>query len=522
MDLKKAVIGIELGSTRIKAVLLDETRNIAAQGSFQWENKLVNGVWTYDMDLVHTGLQTCYAELKKDFEENFNMPLDTVGVVGISGMMHGYLPFDKQGKQLAEFRTWRNRITEKSACELSSLFNFNIPQRWSIAHLYQAILNGEEHTKDIAFITTLCGYIHNLLTGQKVLGIGEASGMFPIDSNIYDYNGEMLEKFNNLVSSYGFDWKLKDILPKPLRAGDNAGYLTEEGALFLDPTGTLRAGIPFAPPEGDGDTGMAATNSVRLYTGNVSAGTSDFAMVVVDHQPGAHREIDMITTPSGHPVAMVHCSNCTSDINAWVEMFYEFAQTLGLKPDMGELYTLMFKKALEGEADCGGLLSYNYVSGEGITNLNEGRPLFVRMPDANLNLANFMRTHLMSALATLKIGLDILKSKENVRIDKLYAHGGFFKTPEVGQRLLSAAAESPVSVMKTAGEGGPYGMALLAAYMIDNNGESLEDYLDNTIFSQAESIELMAPKEDIEGFEKFLERYKNSLDVEKTAVDKMR
>ncbi len=434
MDFTKTALGLELGSTRIKAVLIDDKHLPIASGDFEWENQFVDGVWTYSMDMVRTGVQTCFANLKADVKARFGAELTTVGAIGVSAMMHGYLPFDKDGKQLAEFRTWRNTITGEAAAKLTALFGFNIPQRWSIAHLYQAILNGEEHVKDIAYLTTLAGYIHWLLTGEKLMGVGEASGMFPIDSAKLDYDEEMLQKFNALT---GMD--LRAILPKVLPAGANAGTLTEAGALFLDPTGAFRPGVPVAPCEGDAGTGMAATNSVRVRTGNVSAGTSDFAMIVTEKPLGVHREIDMVTTPDGAPVAMVHCNNCTSDINAWVNLFSEFAGLMGIEANKGELFTKLFRKALEGEADCGGLLSYNYFSGEGVTDLDEGRPLFARTPNARFTLANFMRTHLLSALATLKIGLDILTQTEQVPIDKLYGHGGFFKTPEVGQRMLSAA-----------------------------------------------------------------------------------
>lgn len=520
MNLSKSVIGIELGSTRIKAVLLDENHLPVASGSYEWENQLTDkGIWTYPMDEVHKGLRTCYADLAADVKAKFDTEITTVGAIGVSAMMHGYLPFDKDGVQLAEFRTWRNTITGEAAEKLSALLSFNIPQRWSIAHLYQAILNGEEHVKDIAFLTTLAGYIHWQLTGEKVMGIGEASGMFPIDSSALDYNQKMVEQFDSLID---FDWKLRDILPKVLPAGVSGGNLTDDGALFLDPTGTLKAGIPVAPCEGDAGTGMTATNSVRVGTGNVSAGTSDFAMLVTDHELGVHREIDMVTTPAGQAVAMVHCNNCTSDINAWVNLLSEFADAIGAPQDKGALYTMLFKKALEGDADCGGLLSYNYFSGEGVTDLDEGRPVFARFPNCSFNLANFMRTHLLSALATLKIGLDILTKEENVRVDKLYGHGGYFKTPEVGQRMLSAAVGAAVSVMETAGEGGPYGMALLCAYMLwKDEGESLEDYLDNKVFADAKSFTLTADESDIEGFNRFLERYTGAFDVEKTAVKVM-
>ena len=514
-DLKKTVLGIELGSTRIKAVLIDERHLPVASGDFEWENQLVNGIWTYSMDAVHTGLQTCFAALKADVKEKFGLELTEVGAIGVSAMMHGYLPFDKDGRQLAEFRTWRNTITGEAAEKLTGLFGFNIPQRWSIAHLYQAILNGEEHVKDIAFLTTLAGYIHWRLTGEKVMGVGEASGMFPIDSAKLDYDEGMVQKFKALTGV-----ELRSILPKVLPAGESGGALTAEGARFLDPSGALRPGIPVAPCEGDAGTGMAATNSVRVRTGNVSAGTSDFAMIVTDKPLGVHREIDMVTTPAGAPVAMVHCNNCTSDINAWVGLFSSFAEAIGAPQDKGKLFTLLFRKALGGEADCGGLMSFNYFSGEGVTDLDEGRCVFARMQNADFTLENFMRTHLLSALSTLKIGLDILTQTERVEIDKLYGHGGFFKTPEVGQRMLSAAVGAPVSVMETAGEGGPYGMALLGAYMLwRDEGETLEDYLDNKVFADAKSSTLMADERDVAGFDVFLERYRKALPLERTAVE---
>ena len=514
MDLTKTALGIELGSTRIKAVLIDEKHNPIASGDFEWENQLVNGIWTYSMDMVHKGVQTCFANLKADVKAKFGAEFTTVGAIGVSAMMHGYLPFDKDGKQLAEFRTWRNTITGEAAEKLTNLFGFNIPQRWSIAHLYQAMLNGEEHVKNIAYLTTLAGYIHWQLTGEKVMGVGEASSMFPIDSTKCDYDVTMLLKFETLTGT-----DLRTILPKVLPAGARAGTLTEAGARFLDPTGTLKPGIPVAPCEGDAGTGMAATNSVRVRTGNVSAGTSDFAMIVTDKPLGVHREIDMVTTPDGLPVAMVHCNNCTSDINAWVNLFFEFCDLTEAEENKPELYVKLFKKALEGDPDCGGLMSFNYFSGEGVTDLDEGRPIFARTPDAKFTLANFMRAHILSALATLKIGLDILTRTERVEIDKLSGHGGFFKTPEVGQRMLSAAVGTPVSVMETAGEGGPYGMALLAAYMLwKREGESLPDYLDRRVFADAKSMTLMADEKDVEGFNSFLSRYKKALPMEKCAT----
>lgn len=519
MDLCKSTLGIELGSTRIKAVLIDENHLPVASGDFEWENQLEDGIWTYSMDAVHNGVQVCYAALRENVRSELGIELETVGAIGVSAMMHGYLPFDKDGNQLAEFRTWRNTITGAAAEELTELFGFNIPQRWSIAHLYQAILNQEKHVGDIDYLTTLAGYLHWKMTGCRVMGIGEASGMFPIDSEALDYDESMVKKFDALVSARGFSWQLRDILPEVLIAGENAGFLTEEGARFIDPSGTLKAGIPVCPCEGDAGTGMAATNSVRVRTGNVSAGTSDFAMIVTDKNLGVHREIDMVTTPDGLPVAMVHCNNCTSDINAWMGLLEEFADTMGFSVDRSELYVRMFQKALDGDPDCGGLLSFNYFSGEGVTDLDAGRPLFARFPDANFNLANFMRTHILSALATLKIGLDILTQTEGVEVDKLYGHGGFFKTPVVGQRMLSAAAGSPVSVMETAGEGGPYGMALLAAYMLNReDGETLPDYLDNKVFADASVNTVMADESDIAGFNIFLTRYKKALPVERAAV----
>ena len=520
MNLKNTALGIELGSTRIKAVLIDENHIPIASGSHEWENQLVDGIWTYSMEAVTAGIQDCYGDLKRDVREKYGIPLTEVGAIGVSAMMHGYLPFDKDGNQLAAFRTWRNTITGEAAAKLSQVLNFNIPQRWSIAHLYQAILNKEPHVQHIASLTTLAGYLHVTLTGEKVMGIGEASGMFPIDSDTLDYNQEMLEAFDAIS---GMPWKLRDILPKVLCAGDDAGVLTERGARFLDPAGDLTPGIPVAPCEGDAGTGMVATNSVRERTGNVSAGTSDFAMIVTDHPLGVHREIDMVTTPAGAPVAMVHCNNCTSDINAWVNLLSEFAHLIGAPQDKGTLFTMLFRKALEGDADCGGLVSYNYFSGEGVTDLDEGRPLFARTPTASFTLANFMRTHILSALATLKIGLDILTGEEQVQVDKLYGHGGFFKTPEVGQRMLSAAIGAPVSCMETAGEGGPYGMALLAAYRVRKTpGETLADYLDSRVFADASSSTLMAQPEDIEGFNAFLNRYKATFPAEIAAVEGLR
>ena len=515
MDLKSTALGIELGSTRIKAVLIDKDHIPVASGDYEWENQLVNGIWTYSMDKIHEGIQTCFANLKADVKEKFGITLDTTGAIGISAMIHGYLPFDKDGRQLTEFRTWRNTITGEAAEKLTAELGFNIPQRWSIAHYYQAILNNEPTVHEVDYLTTLAGYIHWKLTGRKVMGVGEASGMFPIDSGKCDYDEDMVVKFNALA---GVD--LRQILPAVLPAGADAGTLTEEGARFLDPSGDLKPGIPLAPCEGDAGTGMVATNSVRVRTGNVSAGTSDFAMIVVDHPLGVHRQIDMVTTPDGAPVAMVHCNNCTSDINAWVSFFGDFAALMGINLRKRELFPLLFNNAFEGDPDCGGVLAFNYISGEGVTDLDEGRPIVVRTPDSKFTLANFMRSNLYSAIATLKIGLDILFQEEHVEIDRLLGHGGFFKTPLVGQKVLSAAVNAPVSVMETAGEGGPYGMALLAAFMIDREeGESLPDYLDKKVFAGAEIKTVMADKADVEGFAAYLEAYKRALPLEKCATE---
>ena len=520
MDLQKTALGIEFGSTRIKAVLIDDDHLPVASGAYEWENQLVDGVWTYSMEAVRTGLQTCFLRLREDVRARYGLELTTVGAIGISAMMHGYLPFDREGRQLTEFRTWRNTMTAEAAEMLSELFHFNIPQRWSIAHLCQTVLNREPHVKDLALLTTLAGHIHFRLTGENVVGIGEASGIFPIDSETLSYDAGMMDKFDGFLAEQGVSWRIRDVLPGIRVAGEPAGCLTEEGARFLDPSGTLQPGIPFAPCEGDAETGMTATNSVRPRTGNVSAGTSDFIMIVTEGPLGVHKEVGIVATPDGAPVAMVHCSNCTSDINAWVNLFSEFSALIGTEVSKGELFDNLFRVALEGEPDCGGLLSCNYFSGEAILDFDRGVPLFLRTPDARMTLANFMRTHLLSALATLKIGLDLLIGTEHVRIDRLTGHGGFFKTPGVGQRLMSAAVGAPVSVMETAGEGGPYGMALLAAYMLWKEAdEKLPDYLDDKVFKNASRTTLLADEADVEGFNIFVERYKKLLQVERKATE---
>lgn len=516
----KAVLGIEFGSTRIKGVLIDEAHRPIASGVYEWENQLKDGIWTYSLEAAISGMQECYRNLAGQVEKMWGVPVKKLKAIGISGMMHGYLPFDGDGNLLTPFRTWRNTMTGEAAEELTREFNFNIPQRWSIAHLYQAILNGEEHVEKIHHLTTLAGYIHWRLTGKKVLGIGEASGMFPIDSAKKDYDAAMMDRFARLAKVQAYSWKLKDILPEILLAGEEAGTLTAEGARLLDVSGTLEPGIPLAPPEGDAGTGMAATNSVGVRTGNVSAGTSIFAMVVLENGlKEVHEELDMVTTPSGEKVAMVHCNNCTSDLNAWVGMFGEFAAAFGLSLKPEELYGTLFRKALDGDKDGGGLLAFNFLSGEPVIGLSEGRPLFVRRPDCGMTLANFMRTHLYAALAALKIGCDILFKEEGVKVDTLYGHGGFFKTPEVGQRILAAAMNAPVAVMETAGEGGPWGMALLAAYMADKEEEeSLEAYLGQKVFAGEKSCMVQPDPTDAAGFDTFITSYRKAIAVEQAAI----
>ena len=517
----KAVLGLEFGSTRIKAVLIDEEHHPIASGDHEWENRLDNGIWTYTLDDIWTGLCDSYEKMAKDVKEKYDVVLTDIGAIGFSAMMHGYMAFDKDGKLLVPFRTWRNSTTGQSAKALTELFQYNIPERWSIAHLYQAILNEEEHVKDITYITTLAGYIHWQLTGEKVLGVGDASGMFPIDPETKDYDQKKIDQFDELIAEKGYGGKLREILPKVLVAGEKAGNLTEEGAKLLDVSGNLKAGILLCPPEGDAGTGMAATNSVAKRTGNVSAGTSVFAMVVLERElKKVYPEIDLVTTPDGSLVGMVHANNCTSDLNAWVGLFREFAENFGIEVDMNRLFGTLYNKALEGDADCGGLLSYGYLSGENITGVTEGRPMFVRSPESKFNLANFMRSHLFTALGALKVGMDILLKEEGVEIDSILGHGGLFKTKGVGQGILAAAINTPVSVMETAGEGGPWGMALLASYMIHKEeGEALGDYLTKKVFAGAQGTSMEPDPKDVEGFEVFIERYKKGVAIEQAAVD---
>ena len=516
----KAVLGIEFGSTRIKAVLIDEENKPIAQGSHEWENRLVDGLWTYSIEDIWRGLQDCYANLRQEVLTLYNVEITKLAAIGVSAMMHGYMAFDKEGEILVPFRTWRNTNTGEAAKVLSELFNYNIPLRWSISHLYQCILNNEKHVKDITFLTTLAGYIHWKITGEKVLGIGDASGMLPIDPETKTYNSTMVEKFDELVSGKGLPWKISDILPAPLVAGEGAGCLTPEGAAIIDISGHLAPGIPVCPPEGDAGTGMVATNAVRQRTGNVSAGTSSFSMIVLEKDLSKPSEmIDMVTTPDGSLVAMVHCNNCTSDLNAWVNIFKEYQQLLGVQVDMNELFSKLYNHAMTGDADCGGLVSYNYFSGEHITGAAEGRPLLVRSAADSFSLANLMRAHLYASVAVLKLGNDVLFNEEKVQVDRLTGHGGLFKTPGVGQRVLAAALNTPISVMETAGEGGAWGIALLAAFLVKNDaGQTLPEFLDNVVFAGKTGVEIAPDPKDVEGFNRYIEHYKADLPVEYAAI----
>ncbi len=516
----KAILGIEFGSTRIKAVLIDQSNKPIAQGSHEWENSLVDGLWTYSIEEIWYGLQDCYADLLKDVKTQYDCVIENLAAIGISAMMHGYMAFGADDKILVPFRTWRNTNTGEAAAALSKLFVYNIPLRWSISHLYQCIIDDCEHVKNIKFLTTLAGYIHWQLTGKKVLGVGDASGMIPVDPKTKDYNAEMVKKFDELVAPKGYPWKLLDILPKILLAGENAGKLTEEGAKRLDVSGHLKGGIPLCPPEGDAGTGMVATNAVKQRTGNVSAGTSSFSMIVLEKDLSKPSEmIDMVTTPDGSLVAMVHCNNCTSDINAWVKLFKEYQELLGVPVDINEVYGKLYNNALTGDADCGGILSYNYISGEPVTGLQEGRPIVVRSANDKFNLANFIRSNLYATVAVLKLGNDILFKEEKVKVDRITGHGGLFKTKGVGQRVLAAALDSPISVMETAGEGGAWGIALLAGYVVNNKTElNLADYLEKVVFEGNTGIEISPLKEDVEGFNRYIEAYKQGLAIEHAAV----
>lgn len=520
----KTVLGIELGSTRIKAVLIGEDNKPIASGGHDWENSYINNIWTYSIEEIWKGIQDSYAKMVADVKQKYGVNLTTVGAIGFSAMMHGYMVFDKEGELLVPFRTWRNNITQKASEALTELFEYPIPQRWSIAHLYQAILNNEEHISEISFMTTLAGYVHWMLTGKKVLGVGEASGVFPIDLNTGDYNKRMIGQFNELISDKNLSWKLDDILPAVLTAGEKAGVLSEEGAKLLDASGQLQAGVPLCPPEGDAGTGMVATNSVAVRTGNVSAGTSVFAMIVLEKELSkVYPEIDLVTTPTGKLVAMAHSNNCTSNLDSWIALFMESLKAFGCDVPKPKVYDTLYELALTGDPDCGGLLAYGYLSGEHITHFEEGRPLFVRSSDSKFNLANFMRVNLFTCLGALKTGLDILLQKEGVKLDVILGHGGYFKTKVVGQKIMAAAINAPVTVMETAGEGGAWGIALLASYMLNKaETESLENYLNNKVFNGQKGETIEPDAKDVEGFNEFMKRYTKGLPIERAAVDFLR
>ncbi|SFW28421.1 xylulokinase [Ruminococcus flavefaciens] len=516
----KAVIGIEFGSTRIKAVLIGEDHSPLASGVHDWQNEMLDGVWTYSLDNVRKGLQECFADLMKNVEEAYGIKLETAAAIGISAMMHGYLAFDEKDKQLVPFRTWRNTMTEEAADKLTEEFSFNIPQRWSIAHLYQAMLNKEPHVGDIAFMTTLAGYVHYILTGEKVIGAGDASGIFPIDSKTCDYNSAMMSKFDKLAEGTALNRKLADILPRIVPAGECAGRLTAEGAKLLDPTGTFGGDIPFCPPEGDAQTGMAATNSITPRTGNVSAGTSIFSMIVLEKDLSAvHREIDIVTTPCGDPVAMVHCNSCTSDLDAWFGIFGGFLKEIGVDMPKGQLYDKLYSLAAEGAPDCNGVISYNYYAGEPVTGVKNGLPLLMRSPDTAFNIRDFMRSLVYSCVAALKAGNDILTEQEHVSLERIYAHGGFFKTPVPTQKFLAAALGADVTLMQTAGEGGAWGIALLASYMANrSSGEKLTDYLSGRVFADMKGSTVSPDKEDVDGLNAYMKKYLSGLSAVRAAA----
>lgn len=510
----KVFLGIELGSTRIKASLIDDTYAPIAGGSHAWENRLENGYWTYSLEDIRGGLRACYADLKRDVRDRYDVTPENLGAVGISAMMHGYMPFDKDDNLLVPFRTWRNTTTEKAAGELTELFGFNIPQRWSVAHLYQAILDDEPHIADIAHVSTLAGYIHFLLTGERAVGVGEASGMFPISGGGYDT--AMLGKLDGVLREKNIGFKTEDVLPRVMTAGEQCGALTERGAKFLDPDGDLKSGVPFCPPEGDAGTGMVATNAVLPKTGNISAGTSIFSMLVLEKPLSrVYPEIDVVTTPDGAPVAMVHCNNCCSELDAWVGVFGEFAELFGIAADKSELYEKLYKKALKGDADCGGVTAYNCLSGEPVIGVDDGRPMYFRTPDSKMTLANFMRAELYSAFAALCRGMDKLFMCENVTADTFTGHGGLFKVEGAVQQLLSDALNAPVSVMKTAGEGGAWGMALLAAYSVVGNGKPLAEWLETAVFSDMEKRTVLPSEKGTRGFAEYMKRYLGGLDAER-------
>ena len=517
----KTSLGIEFGSTRIKAVLIDDAYHTIAAGDYEWASHLEDGLWSYTQEEIWKGLQTAYARMAGDVETAYGERLTHVGHIGFSAMMHGYLAFDEAGELLVPFRTWQNTNTSEAHEKLSELFQYNIPERWSIAHLYQAVLNNEEHIGKVDFFTTLAGYVHWKLTGKKVLGVGDASGMFPIDPTTHTYETEFIEKFNAIPEVAAQPWKLADLLPEPLVAGTPAGTLTEEGAKLLDPTGTLQPGITFAPPEGDAGTGMVATNSVRVRTGNVSAGTSIFAMVVLERKlERLHPEVDLVTTPAGDLAGMSHANNFTSDLNAWVGLFGQFAAAIGTPVDAGTLYGTLFRAAIADDVDsnCGGLINYPFRSGEFLAGLPEGRPLFARGPEARMSLGNFMRAQLFSAFSPVKIGMDVMTKDEGVAVDSLVGHGGIFTTPKVAQKILAAAFDTPIKVMSTAAEGGAWGMAVLADYLWHAD-QPLDEFLDARVFADAASTTENPDEGDVAGFEEFFDRFRKGLPIEHVAIE---
>lgn len=506
----KAVLGIEFGSTRIKSVLIDEEFKIIASGEYVWENSFENGFWTYSRDKIIEGLQKSYNNLFNFVKSNYRIEINNLKTIGISGMMHGYIALDKNDNLLVPFRTWRNVTAEKAAEELTKLFKFNIPARWTVAHLYQAILDGEEHVKDIAYLTTLSGYIQYLLTGWKTVGIGEASGIFPIDSKEKDYNRNFLSILQNIISEK-YDWKIKDILPSVSCAGQCGGVLTEQGAALLDITGNLQSGIRLCPPEGDAGTGMVATNSIAPYTCNVSAGTSVFSMTVLDKPLATvHREIDIVTTPDGNDVAMIHCNSCTSDLNAWINMFSQFAELSGSNISKQNLYELVFNSAKNGKGDCGGNVTYNFYSGEPVLGLTIGHPMLIRNPESAFNFTDLCKSVLYSTIASLKIGMNIL-ADEGVKLNKICAHGGLFKTGDYGQKILSSALNCPVSVMETAGEGGAWGIAILAAFMENKSQTYLQNFLNEQVFCKAKVTTEIPDESESINIENYIKNYTTKL-----------
>jgi len=517
------ILGIELGSTRIKAILIDSTNTPIAQGGYDWENSLIDGVWTYSLETVKIGIQTCFAAMKHDVMEKYHTEITSFKAMGISAMMHGYIALDKEDNLLTPFRTWRNTFTHEASNQLAQLFDYPVPERWTISHLYYSIMENLDHVKSISYVTTLAGYVHYILTGEKVIGIGDASGMFPIDDTIHDYNKKFIGIFDSLVKDKGYSWDIYHVLPQVKVAGENAGHLSSEGALILDPTGETKPGIPLCPPEGDAGTGMVATNSIAKNTGNVSAGTSVFAMVVLEKQlsHSYHNLIDLVTTPDGHPVAMVHASNCTGEYDKWIGLFDEVLSATGNTISKGGLYDKLLTKALEGDKDCGGLIPYNYLSGETIVGIKSGRPLFTRTHNCHFTLANFMRAQLFTSVAALRVGMDILFEKEGVTISAINGHGGFFKTKEVGQRIMASALHTPVSILETAGEGGAWGIALLASFLVNNENKDLQSFLQTKVFGKSKAYTITPTNEDIEGFNVFLVNFKKGLPIETTAENSL-